>query len=128
MKAITLRKVDSYHSHLQMGKQTFRLSDLTKVNQWWKSNFTLLGDSPVEYIAFPAHLMLSMQTAATKAGLHVAFLLLNSTHIVLKVTWAKWTRINNCYHNNVMNIQQRPLQSQQRKLHGDWKSIGQREE
>lgn len=101
-----------------MGKQTFRLSDSSKVNQWWKCNFTLLSDSPVDYTAFPAHLMLPMQTADMRAGLHVAFLLPTSTYLAIKFTCSKWTLINNYYHKS-MNIQQRPLQSRQRELHGD---------
>lgn len=128
LRAISLHKVDNYYFHLQMGKQTFCLNDLSKVNWWWKCNFTLLSDSPVCYTTFPAHLMLPMQTADMKTSFHAPLLLCTSTYLVFKSTCSKSTPINIYYQNNSMRFQQRPWQSQQRDLHGDWKSIRQREE
>lgn len=78
-----------------MGKQIFRLSVLSKINQWWKCNFMFLSDSPVDCDTFPAHLMLPMQTADMKAALCVALLLPTSTYPAFKFTCSKWTPINN---------------------------------
>lgn len=58
--------VDNYYLYLQMGKQTFRLSGLSKDDQQWKWHLMILSDSPIDYM----HLMLSVQTADIRANTH----------------------------------------------------------